>query len=462
MPAEDAPGRVMRSVNPGDGRLVREYPEHSAQDVDAALRGAAGAFAEWRETDFPRRAEVLRRAAHLLKERQEPLARLMAVEMGKPLAQGRAEAEKCAWACDYYAETGERHLAPEPVATDASHSGVHFEPLGPVLAVMPWNFPLWQVFRFAAPALMAGNAGLLKHASNVSGCALAIEEVLRDAGLPPGTFRTLLIASDRVGSVIESPHVVAVTLTGSTPAGKSVAGRAGACLKKTVLELGGSDPYLVLEDADLDAAAETCVSSRLINAGQSCIAAKRFVVVRGVRARFEELFVEKMRARKVGDAMAEGTDVGPLARHDLRDDLHAQVERTVGQGARLLLGGRVPPGPGAFYPPTVLADVRPGMAAHDEETFGPVAAIVPVDDEAEAVRVANRSPFGLGAAVFTADLDRGRRVAGRLEAGSVFVNALVKSDPRLPFGGIKESGYGRELARFGIREFVNVKTVYVK
>jgi succinate-semialdehyde dehydrogenase / glutarate-semialdehyde dehydrogenase len=464
MPAED-PSRsvkMLRSVNPADGHLVREYPEHSAAEVEEALSTAALASRTWREVTLAERGRLLREAGRLLRERQETLARLMAVEMGKPLGQGRAEAAKCASACDYYADTGGAHLAPEPVASDASESTVEFEPLGVVLAVMPWNFPLWQVFRFAAPTLMAGNAAVLKHASNVSGCALAIQDLLRDAGFPRGSFCALLVPPDRVGALIESPHVQAVTLTGSTPAGRAVAARAGACLKKTVLELGGSDPYLVLEDADLEAAAEVCVSSRLVNGGQSCIAAKRFVVVEPVRARFEELFVAGMRARRVGDPLAEGTDVGPLARHDLRDDLHGQVERTVAQGARLLLGGRVPPGPGAFYPPTVLGGVRPGMAAHDEETFGPVAALVPVADEAEAVQVANQSPFGLGAAVFTSDADRGRRVARRLEAGSVFVNALVKSDPRLPFGGVKESGYGRELSRFGIREFVNVKTVYVK
>jgi succinate-semialdehyde dehydrogenase/glutarate-semialdehyde dehydrogenase len=452
----------MRSVNPADGSVVREYAEHTPAEVEDALRHAHTAFEHWRSAPLERRAEVLRAAGRLLRERKDELARLMAVEMGKPLAQGAAEAEKCAWVCDYYADTGAAHLAPEEIQSDASSSGVLFEPLGVVLAVMPWNFPLWQVFRFAAPALMAGNAGILKHASNVCGCALAIEDVLEDSGLPQGAFRALLVGSGRVASIIESPHVQAVTLTGSTPAGRAVAAKAGEALKKTVLELGGSDPYLVLEDADLDAAAETCAASRLINAGQSCIAAKRFVVVETVRAAFEERFVERMRARRMGDPLAEGTEVGPLARRDLRDDLHAQVQRTVEQGARVLLGGRVPAGPGAFYPPTVLSGVTPGMAAHDEETFGPVAAVVPVPDEAEAVKVANRSPFGLGAAVFTRDRERGRRVARALEAGSVFVNGLVKSDPRLPFGGIKESGYGRELSRFGIREFVNVKTVWVK
>jgi succinate-semialdehyde dehydrogenase/glutarate-semialdehyde dehydrogenase len=332
-----------------------------------------------------------------------------------------------------------------------------------VLAVMPWNFPFWQVFRFAAPALMAGNAGVLKHASNVCGCALAIEDIFRAAGFPPDIFRTLLVGSRRVDALLAHPRIVAATLTGSTPAGKAVARRAGELLKKTVLELGGSDPYVVLEDADVEAAAAACVASRLINAGQSCIAAKRFIVVDAVRARFEELFVAGMRAAKMGDPLQEDVTVGPQARRDLRDELHEQVERTVAAGARCVLGGTVPPGPGAFYPPTVLLDVRPGMAAFDEELFGPVGAIVPARDEVEAIALANRSVFGLGAAVFTRDAARGERLAAReLEAGCCFVNAAVKSDPRLPFGGIKTSGYGRELAAFGIREFVNIKTVYVK
>jgi succinate-semialdehyde dehydrogenase / glutarate-semialdehyde dehydrogenase len=328
---------------------------------------------------------------------------------------------------------------------------------------MPWNFPLWQVFRFLGPALMAGNAGVLKHASNVSGCALAIEDIVHEAGFPKALFRTLLVSSSRVAGIIEAPQVKAVTLTGSTPAGRAVAGKAGALIKKTVLELGGSDPYVVLEDADLEAAAETCVASRLINSGQSCIAAKRFIVVEPVRGRFEELFVESMRKKTTGDPLQPGVDVGPQARKDLRDDLHRQVEASVAKGARRVLGCEVPAGKGAYYPPSVLADVKPGMPAFDEELFGPVAALIGAKDEDEAVRLANQSPFGLGAAVFTCDAARGERLAAeRLEAGCCFVNASVKSDPRLPFGGIKESGYGRELASFGIREFVNIKSVYVK
>jgi succinate-semialdehyde dehydrogenase/glutarate-semialdehyde dehydrogenase len=349
------------------------------------------------------------------------------------------------------------------MATDASRSFVTFQPLGVVLAVMPWNFPYWQVFRFAAPALAAGNASLLKHASNVSGCALAIEAIFEEAGFPTDLFRTALVGSDRVDTLIEHPDVAAVTLTGSTAAGRAVASQAGRHVKKTVLELGGSDAYIILEDADLSQAVATCVASRLINSGQSCIAAKRFIVPRAIRQEFERRFVEEMAAKKMGDPLDELTDVGPLARVDLRDELHRQVRASLDRGARCLLGGTVPEGAGAFYPPTVLTEVRKGMPAFDEELFGPVAAIVPVADEEDAIRAANDSVFGLGAAVFTRNPDRGAEIAAkRLAAGSCFVNAFVRSDPRLPFGGIKQSGYGRELGEYGIKEFVNVKTVYVR
>jgi succinate-semialdehyde dehydrogenase/glutarate-semialdehyde dehydrogenase len=454
---------ALKSVNPMNGELILEYPEDSEEDVRTALLEASRAFAGWRSTTFAVRAQKMRAAADRIDARREDLARLMALEMGKPLVPGRAELDKCASTCRFYADSAEPFLANETVETEASNSFIAYNPLGAVLAVMPWNFPFWQVFRFAAPALMAGNVGLLKHASNVSGCALAIQEIFREAGFPEPAFRTLLVGSERVGPIIDSPAVRAVTLTGSTPAGQSVASRAGHALKKTVLELGGSDPYVVLEDADLELAAEACVTSRLINSGQSCIAAKRFIVVEPVRKRFEELFVEKMRSKKMGDPLEPGTELGPLARHDLRDSVHKQVEETVRAGARVLLGGKPLEGKGAFYPPTVLADVRKGMVAFDEEVFGPVAAIIPARDEEEAVKLANDSPFGLGAAVFTRDLERGERIAAHaLEAGNCFVNAIVRSDPRLPFGGIKESGYGRELSHLGIREFVNIKTVYVK
>lgn len=451
-------------INPATGEEGQTYPDMNSDEVNAIIETCHGTWAnEWRTTSFAARAEKMRKAGQLLRERAEDFARLMAEEMGKPLAQGRAESEKCAWVCDYYAEKAEGFLAPQSIETDASKSYVAFQPLGVVLAVMPWNFPFWQVFRFAAPALMAGNGGLLKHASNVPGCALAIEAIFRDAGFPPDIFRTLMIPSKMVQAVIEHPRIMAVTLTGSTPAGKAVAAQAGAVLKKTVLELGGSDPYVVLEDADLELAAATCANSRLINGGQSCIAAKRFIVVEAVRQRFESLFVGQMRSQKMGDPLEDGVQVGPQARVELRDELHEQVEKSIKAGARLLLGGKVPEGAGAYYPPTVLTDVKKGMPVYDEETFGPVAAIIPVKDEADAIAVANDSIFGLGAAVFTQDEVRGERIAREeLQAGSCFVNALVKSDPRLPFGGIKTSGYGRELAEFGIREFVNIKTVYVK
>jgi len=449
-------------VNPATGKLVHTLPETPPGEIDGIVHHADRAFGAWRGTAFDERARRMRRAAEILRERAGAYARLMAEEMGKPVRDGRAEAKKCAWVCDYYAEHAERFLADEPVETDASASFVVFRPLGVVLAVMPWNFPFWQVFRFAAPGLMAGNAGLLKHASNVPGCALAIEEVFREAGFPEGLFRALLIGSERVEALIEHPLVRAATLTGSGPAGRAVAAAAGKNLKKTVLELGGSDPYVILEDADIDQAVETCVKSRLINSGQSCIAAKRFVVVEPVREAFERGFVERMARAVVGDPMDEATDVGPQARADLRDDLHRQVEETIALGARLLLGGQVPDREGAWYLPTVLTDVKSASPGYEEELFGPVASIIPVADEAEAIQVANDSSFGLGAAVFTRDVERGRRIAAdELEAGACFVNGLVKSDPRLPFGGIKESGYGRELSVFGIREFVNIKSVWI-
>ena len=450
------------SINPATGETIKTYDEMTPAQAAAAVDQAHEAWRTWRRTPFAERARLMKRAAAILRERKTELAVLMAQEMGKPLKQGVAEAEKCALGCDYFAETAEAHLRPEAITTDASKSYVAFEPLGVILAIMPWNFPLWQVFRFAAPALMAGNVGVLKHASNVPGCALIIEEIFAQAGFPAGTFRTLLVGSSQVKAVIEHPLVRAVTLTGSTPAGQAVAAEAGAALKKTVLELGGSDPYIVLEDADLDLAVQTCATSRLINSGQSCVNAKRFIVVRPLLAAFTQRFVDLMKTKKVGDPLAEGTDVGPQARADLRDDLHKQVRDSVAKGATILLGGEIPAGKGSYYPPTVLTNVKPGMPAYDEELFGPVASIIEANDEADAVRIANDSIFGLGAAVFTKDVARGERLTRDLEAGCTFVNALVASDPRLPFGGIKESGYGRELGSYGIREFVNIKMVYIK
>lgn len=450
------------AINPATEEKIASYSATPPAEVDQALDTAVAAQREWRDAGFAARAEVLRRAAELLRRDRDEHARRMSLEMGKPLGEGRAEVDKCAWTCEHYAEHAEAFLAPEPVETEAAKSYVTFEPLGLVLAIMPWNFPYWQVVRFAAPALMAGNGGLLKHAPNVPGCALALEELFTAAGAPAGLFRTLLIDEEAAGDVIDDPRVAAVTLTGSVGAGKAVAARAGAALKPTVLELGGSDPYVVLEDADLDPTLDACVKSRLINAGQSCIAAKRFVVVEPLVEAFEAGFVERMREVRWGNPEDETHRIGPLARADLRDNLHRQVEESVAAGARLLLGGELPEGAGFFYPPTVLAGVRAGMAAYREELFGPVASILPAADADEAVRIANDTVFGLGAAVFTGDAAAGERVArDGLAAGCCFVNDFVRSDPRLPFGGVKESGYGRELGVFGIREFVNVKTVWV-
>ncbi len=451
----------LQSINPATGEILETFDETSGQELERTLASAHAAFVEWRTAPFARRAQRLQEAARVLRARKAEYARAMTLEMGKPIVQAEAEVDKCVWVCEYYAEHGEALLAEQPRQTDASRSYVRFDPLGPVLAVMPWNFPFWQVFRFAAPALMAGNAAVLKHASNVPRCALAIEEVFTAAGFPRGLFATVLVGSSAVAALIADPRIVAVTLTGSDLAGSKVAEHAGRALKKTVLELGGSDPFIVLADADLAAAARTAADARLVNSGQSCIAAKRFIVVEPVADRFLERFLDELRSRRVGDPMARETQVGPLARADLRDALQRQVEESVKRGARLLLGGKIPPGKGAFYPPTLLAAVDKGVPAFDEETFGPVAAVVRAKDETDAVRLANDSAFGLGASLWTQDRARAERVAAQIEAGAVFVNGLVKSDPRLPFGGIKRSGYGRELSEYGIREFVNVKSVWI-
>jgi len=453
----------LQSINPSTAEVVAEYEGTSSEEAGRIIERCHDAFLEWKQLGFADRAKPLREVARILRRSAGDFAFLMAREMGKLVSQGRQEVEKCAWACEYFAENAQGMLADEEERTDATKSYVTFQPLGVILAVMPWNFPFWQVFRFAAPALMAGNGVVVKHASNVPGCAQAIETLCQEAGFPKDLVRTVFVPSEEVDRLMEHALVRAVTLTGSSAAGRSVARKAGSLLKKAVLELGGSDPYIILEDAHLPSAVTTCVDARLINSGQSCIAAKRFVVVEPVREDFERLFVERMRAKKVGDPLREETEVGPLARHDLRESLHRQVTKSVEVGARLLLGGSVPEGNGAYYPPTVLTDVRKGMPAYEEELFGPVAAIIPARDERDAVRIANDSVYGLGAAVLTRDSVRGERIAAReLESGACFVNAQVKSDPRLPFGGMKESGYGRELSRYGIKEFVNVKTVVVR
>ncbi|OLD96883.1 MAG: succinate-semialdehyde dehydrogenase [Gemmatimonadetes bacterium 13_1_20CM_4_69_16] len=449
------------SINPATGEILETFAETAPAALERILDQAVAAYGAWRRFSYAQRGQAMRQAARILRERRAEYARTMALEMGKPLQQGEAEAEKCAWACEYYAEQAAAMLGDQPRVTDGSRSYVRFDPIGPVLAIMPWNFPFWQVFRFAAPALMAGNAGLLKHAPNVTRCALAIEEVFRQAGFPEGLFRTVILQNEAVAGVIADPRVRAATLTGSDRAGSQVAAQAGTHLKKMVLELGGSDPFLVLEDADVDQAARTAAEARLLNSGQSCIAAKRFIVVESVADRFLETFVSEMAARRLGDPLAPATQLGPQARLDLRANLHRQVTESVRRGARLLLGGKLPDGPGCYYPATVLAAVHEGMPAFDEEVFGPAAAVIRVPDETQALRVANASRYGLGASVWSTDPARGERLARELEVGSVFVNGLVRSDPRLPFGGVKRSGYGRELSEYGLKEFVNIKTVWV-
>ncbi|NLN12119.1 MAG: NAD-dependent succinate-semialdehyde dehydrogenase [Acidobacteria bacterium] len=452
---------TIASVNPATGETLATFTPHGDAEIEARLAAAAAAAAGWRRTPVAERTALVARAAELLDERREALARLATLEMGKTLAAARAEVEKCAWVCRHYAAEAAGMLATEEVATDARRSFVRFDPLGVVLAVMPWNFPYWQVFRFAAPALAAGNAALLKHASNVPQCALAIEAIWRDAGAPAGLFGALLVGGARVAPLLADPRIAAATLTGSEPAGASVARAAGESLKKVVLELGGSDPFLVLPSADLDRAVATAVTARVLNNGQSCIAAKRFLVHRDVYEPFTARFVAAMGALRMGDPLAPETDLGPLATPAIRAELQAQVERSVAAGAHLLLGGSVPAGPGCFYPPTVLAEVPLDAPAAREELFGPVAPLFRVDSLDEAIALANATDFGLGAAAFTTDPAEQERLAAELDAGSVFCNGLVKSDPRLPFGGIKRSGFGRELAAFGLREFVNAKTVWI-
>jgi len=451
------------SVNPATGKEIRSYQATTPEQLEKALKGARKAFIEWRLQSFAERAKVLKAIARQIRAQKQELAELATAEMGKPIAQSLAEVEKCATTFDYYANEGATYLADEMIATDARKSFVSYQPMGVVLAVMPWNFPYWQVLRCMAPILMAGNAMVLKHASNVSGCALAIEQVLKKAGAPKGLFHTLLLPSSGVAAVIAHPAISAVTFTGSTTAGSKVAEAAGRHIKKQVLELGGSDAYVILEDADLQKAVDICVSARLVNSGQSCVAAKRFIVVKSVRKEFERLMVARMKDVTYGDGMDTQNQIGPMARVDLRDDLHEQVQQSISKGAKLLCGGVIPEGAGAFYPATVLTQVKKGMPAYDEELFGPVAAIIEAKSDEDALRIANDSIYGLGGAIFSKDRKRAEQLAKmHLDAGNCFVNSSVHSDPRLPFGGVKQSGYGRELGSFGIREFTNIKTVFIQ
>jgi len=451
------------TINPATGETIKTFERESASSIEAKLARSQQTFEQYRKTPMSQRAEWLNVAAEILERDKLSFGKIMTTEMGKPLKSAIAEVEKCALVCRYYAEHAADFLADVPASTDASKSFVRYQPLGVILAVMPWNFPFWQVFRFAAPALMAGNVGLLKHASNVPQCALAIEEIFREAGFPEGAFQTLLIGADQVEAIINDNRVKAATLTGSELAGASLGASAGKQIKKTVLELGGSDPFIVLESADLDAAVSTAVTARMLNNGQSCIAAKRFIVMDAVADEFERRFVEKFQTLKIGDPMEENTDVGPLATPGILEDLDKLVQACIEKGSKVLIGGHpLSDRPGNFYLPTILTDFPPGTPADEEEFFGPVALLFRVPDIDAAIKLANSTPFGLGASAWTRDEEQAHRLVDELEAGAVFINGLVKSDPRLPFGGIKRSGYGRELGIQGIQEFVNIKTVWIK
>lgn len=452
---------TITSINPTTGKPIRSFDLQDDAAIEAALAAAATAQKSWRKVPIAERVKLLTRIAAVLRQDKARYAEIITREMGKPIVEAEAEIEKCAYNCDFYAEHGPIYLADEPVASNATESVIAFEPLGVVLAIMPWNYPFWQYFRFAAPALAAGNGAILKHANNVPESALAVQEVMEKAGAPSGLTATLLIDNAKVAGIIADNRIAAITLTGSTEVGSIVAAQAGKALKKQVLELGGSDPFLVLADADLEAAAETAVKARYINVGQSCVNAKRFIVEDAVADRFVDLFVQKAAALKIGDPMQRDTKIGPMARANLLATLHAQVERSVAEGAVLKLGGQPLDREGCYYPPTVLDHVRPGMVAFVEETFGPVAAIIRARDADEAVAMANDSEYGLGAALWTGDAVRARRLASQIEAGAVFINGMTASDPRYPFGGIKRSGYGRELGVYGIREFVNIKTIWI-
>lgn len=453
---------ALESINPATGELLETFEAWSSTKIRETLNMVKQAGLDWQQTGFEERSDKMRRVAQVLRRNKNEYAWTMALEMGKPISSGQAEIEKCAWVCEYYAENAAIMLAEEPAQSDGSQAYVAFRPLGTILAVMPWNFPFWQVFRFAAPALMAGNTGVLKHSSNVPRCARAIEDIFRQAGFPENVFRSLMISAKQVEEVIESNVIKALTLTGSDAAGRKVAAKAGDMLKKVVLELGGSDPFIVLADADVDESAETAARSRCINSGQSCIAAKRFIITADIYDRWLEKFQQAMAAQVVGDPLVEQTQIGPQAREDLMLQLHGQVEASVGKGAKILLGGQPLKGQGYYYPPTILTGVKSGMPAFHEELFGPVAAVIRVRDTEEAIEVANASSFGLGCSVWTRNSKKGEALAARIEVGAVFINDLVKSDPRLPFGGVKNSGFGRELSHYGIKQFVNIQTVWVK
>ncbi len=453
---------ALETINPATEKIIKSFNAISNQEVSEIIDKVNKDFLNWKNFNYSKRKHLLLKAANILRNEKNKYAKILTMEMGKPITQAIAEVEKCAWVIEYYAENTETIFKEEIIKTDASESYVRFDPIGIVLAVMPWNFPFWQVFRFAAPALMAGNAAILKHASNVPMSALAIEEIFQKAGLPENLFRTLLITSNQVEKVIENPLVKAATLTGSEYAGSMVASKSGKLLKKSVMELGGSDPFIILEDADLDLSTTVAVSARLFNNGQSCIAAKRFIVVEEIYDKFEKLFLEKMKAVVIGDPMKEETELGPIARKDLLLELHGQVVKSVEKGATILLGGNILEQKGFYYPATILTNVKKGMPAYEQEIFGPVASVIKVKDEKEAIFVANDTDFGLGASLWTEDINKAKEIIPSIEAGSVFVNGMVKSDPRLPFGGIKLSGFGRELSHYGIKEFVNIKTVWIK
>ena len=454
----------LKSFNPVNGDVVGVYPQLTDQEIDETIIDVENEFHSWRKTSIEERSQYFKYLSEAIQIRKDEFARLMALEMGKPLLQGIGEIEKCAWVCDYYADNGEKFLSDQHIKTDASDSYVSFQPLGVILGVMPWNFPFWQVFRFAAPAMIAGNVAVLKHASNVQGCADAIEGLFIEVGITNNTFRNLTIDSSKVDYVIENPFIKAVSLTGSTSAGKSVAKKAGSLLKKTVLELGGSDPYVVLKDADLDLAVDACISGRLLNSGQSCIAAKRFIVDKNIQSEFEKKIIKKMKTQKVGDPFIEHSTVGPMVNKESRDNLFAQVEKSLHKGAKLIYKSEVPRNEnGSYHPIMVLSSVKPGMPAFDEELFGPVACIISAKNQSDAISLANATSYGLGAAVFTSNVEIGKEIAElELESGAGFVNDFVRSDPRLPFGGVKESGYGNELSSYGILEFVNIKSVYIR